>query len=75
MRGEHLTEFERIARLSPRERETLLHIARGLSTKQMARLMGIAYNTVASNTRTIFNKLGVSKRAQAAVMAAKCGLV
>ena len=53
------------ADLSPRERETLTHVALGKTTKEIAAELGVAESTVnwhVSNART---KLGAATRAEA----------
>jgi two-component system nitrate/nitrite response regulator NarL len=56
-----------LARLSPREREILAHIARGASNKAIARALDIAETTVKIHVQHILRKLGLSSRVQAAV--------
>ncbi len=56
-----------LARLSPREREILEHIARGASNKAIARELDIAETTVKIHVQHILRKLGLSSRVQAAV--------
>jgi len=56
-----------LARLSPREREILGHIARGASNKAIARELDIAETTVKIHVQHILRKLGLSSRVQAAV--------
>jgi DNA-binding CsgD family transcriptional regulator len=52
--------------LSPRERETILMIADGLTRKECAQSLGLSPNTVADYTKSAYRKLGVSNRVQAA---------
>ena len=66
---------ERLADLSPREREILLLIARGDSNKGIARELDIAETTVKIHVQHILRKLGLSLRVQAAVYASSRGLV
>lgn len=63
-----------IERLSPREREIFLLIARSLSNKQIARELDIAETTVKIHVQHIFKKLELSSRVQVAVYAAGRGL-
>jgi two-component system nitrate/nitrite response regulator NarL len=60
--------------LSPRERETLQHIARGASNKEIARSLDIAETTVKIHVQHILRKLQLSSRVQAAVYASERGL-
>jgi len=61
--------------LSPRERDTLRHIARGASNKEIARSLDIAETTVKIHVQHILRKLDLSSRVQAAVFASERGLV
>jgi two-component system, NarL family, response regulator LiaR len=61
-------------RLTPREREVLALIARGLSNKLIARELGIAEKTVKTHVGHLLAKLGVSGRTQAALYAVRAGL-
>jgi DNA-binding CsgD family transcriptional regulator len=49
-------------KLTPREREIVYAIARGLSFKQAARRVGIAPSTVANHLYRVYRKLGVYSR-------------
>ncbi|ESQ86668.1 response regulator [Asticcacaulis sp. AC460] len=51
--------------LRPREKEMLEHIARGLSQKEVARLMSLSPHTVAEYTQNIYRKLSVKSRGAA----------
>lgn len=55
--------------LSRREEEVLQEIARGLSNKEIARVLDIAETTVKIHVQHILRKLGLSSRVQAAVYA------
>lgn len=61
--------------LSKRELEVLRLVAEGLSNKQIARSLAIAEPTVKFHLTSIFNKLGVFNRAQAAALAVQRGIV
>jgi LuxR family maltose regulon positive regulatory protein len=61
--------------LAPRERAVLELIGEGLSNKEIARLLGIAPETVKSHVKRIFDKLSVGKRAQAIARAQSLGLL
>ena len=60
--------------LTPREAEVLRLVARGLGNKQVARELGITEKTVKGHMGNIFQKLGVSSRTQAALVAMEQGL-
>ena len=55
--------------LTPRERETLRHLARGVSNKEIARSLDLAESTVKVHVQNILRKLNLSSRVQAAVFA------
>lgn len=58
-----------LARLSPRERDILREIARGLSNKEIARTLQIAETTVKIHVQHIFRKLNLTSRVQVAIFA------
>jgi len=63
-----------MARLSPREREVLIAVARGISNKQIGRELGLAEVTVKLHLRSIFRKTGAKTRSECAVLATKAGM-
>ena len=65
---------ERIAQLSKREQKILGEIAKGLNNREIASGLFISEKTVRNHITSIFDKLGVSSRAQAIVMAKESGL-
>ena len=62
-------------RLTPRESEVLTYLSKGFTIKEIANLMGIKWFTVNDHIKSIYKKLNVSSRAEAAVLATKQGLV
>ena len=63
------------ASLTDRERELLAHLARGVSsTEELAEELFISQKTVKNHLASIFQKLSVSDRTQAAVEAIRLGL-
>jgi pimeloyl-ACP methyl ester carboxylesterase/DNA-binding CsgD family transcriptional regulator len=57
------------AALSPREREVLALLSRGLANAEIAERLGISEKTVRNHLTHLFDKLGVWSRAQAIVFA------
>jgi NarL family two-component system response regulator LiaR len=66
---------EPVERLTPREREVLEMIGRGLPNKLIARRLEVSEKTVKNHVTHLLAKLGVSDRTQAALYAARTGLV
>ena len=62
-------------RLTPRESEVLTYLSKGFTIKEIANLMSIKWFTVNDHIKSIYKKLNVSSRAEAAVVASKQGLV
>jgi len=60
--------------LSPREREILIHLARGASNKEIARALAVAESTVKIHVQHILRKLNLASRVQAAVWAIENGI-
>ncbi len=62
------------AELSEREREVLVLIARGLSNADIAARLYLSEGTIRNYVSAVFDRLGVSDRTQAAVLALRSGL-
>ena len=62
-------------RLTPREREVLALIVRGMANKRIARELGVSEKTVKAHVGHVLAKLGVTDRTQAALHAVRAGLV
>ena len=67
---EHMRES-----LSAREREVLQLMADGISSREIARRLGISYSTVRSHVRSISTKLGTRSMVNAVVTARHLELV
>lgn len=63
----------RLDRLTGREREVLVHIARGLSNADIAAKMYLGEATVRTHVGHVFAKIGARDRAQAVVFAYESG--
>ena len=61
--------------LTNREREILALLADGLANKQIAARLGISKNTVKTHLELMFDKLGVSSRAEAVATGVRRGLL
>lgn len=73
-RVQHRQEWEaRWRQLTEREREVLGLIAQGLSSKEIARQLGLAARTVDFHVANILQKLGVVSRLEAVLWAKECG--
>lgn len=69
-RGEGMVE-----RPSEREMDVLRLVVRGFSNRAIARELGISHRTVQGHLANLFDKLGVSTRTEAALLAVKMGWI
>ena len=68
------SEDEGLSLLTPREREVLGLLARGLSNAQLARELVVSEKTVKTHVSSILAKLRLADRTQAALYGARLGL-
>ncbi|MFZ6799746.1 response regulator [Undibacterium sp. Di24W] len=61
-------------KLTPRERETMVCLARGESNKEIARNLDVAESTVKIHVQNILKKLNLTSRVQIAVYAVEHGM-
>jgi DNA-binding NarL/FixJ family response regulator len=61
--------------LSVREEEVLTHIAKCMNRTEIAKQLGVSIHTITSQVRSIYTKLNISSRAEAAIEAVRRGLI
>lgn len=67
--GNQPAQVERLlAQLTHREREVAVEVAKGLSNKEVARLLNITERTVKAHLAAVFERLGAKDRLQLALM-------
>jgi DNA-binding NarL/FixJ family response regulator len=69
-----VTDQDPFPQLTPREHDVLRLVAQGLSNSAIADRLGLSLKTVNNNTSSIFNKLNVATRTEAAILARNRGL-
>jgi len=69
------SEADPLADLTPRERQVLECIARGLDNQAISEKLHLAEQTVRNYASTVYDKLGVRSRVEAVVWARERGLV
>jgi DNA-binding NarL/FixJ family response regulator len=75
VRLEPLHEQGPLARLTPRERDVLVHVAQGNSVKRCAELLGISPSTVDNHKSRLMRKLHVHKAVELTHFAIREGLI
>lgn len=65
----------RLAKLTRRQRDVLVFTSKGLTRQAVGRCLGLTESTVASYQKILYRKLDVTGAVEAAVLAAKAGLV
>jgi DNA-binding NarL/FixJ family response regulator len=73
--AELLAKRKRRADLSPREMEVLELLIKGRSNKEIGAVLHLAEDTVKSHFRSLFSKLEVRDRTEAAITAVRHGIV
>ena len=70
-----LEKGQHLERLTATETEVLQHIARGLSSAEIAQRMYISVNTVRNHAQHILNKMDVRTRGAAVAAGARAGII
>jgi DNA-binding CsgD family transcriptional regulator/tetratricopeptide (TPR) repeat protein len=70
-----LPEMDSTIPLSPRERSVLAELVSGASVAEIASRLFVSQNTVKSQLRSVYRKLGVANRAEAEQAVARFGLL
>lgn len=71
----HNEKQNQCPQLTPRENEVLMLIAKGLTQKEVARVLELSPATVAGYKKEIYRKLDISSAAEATIEAIKYGLI
>ncbi len=71
----HGTDLSIAVKLSDREREVLRLVTEGYTNRQISSILFISVNTVKTHVNSIFNKMGINDRTQAAVLAIRHKIV
>jgi len=69
------TTTDALAELTDREREVLVHVARGHSNAEIARALTVGETTIKTHVGHVLTKLRLRDRTQAVVLAYEAGLV
>jgi DNA-binding NarL/FixJ family response regulator len=65
----------RSVQLSPREREVLLLLSRGLGNREIGEELGVSIETVKTHVERLYKRLGVTSRTDAVAKALRAGII
>lgn len=65
---------DEIQALTARETDVLTMVSKGFRNAEVAQALGLAESTIATHVKSIYRKLGISSRAEAALHATRMGL-
>jgi DNA-binding NarL/FixJ family response regulator len=69
-----LADQAKLEKLTPREREVLARIARGLSNREIAAALAVEESTIRTHVKRVLMKLDLRDRVQAVIFAYETGL-
>ena len=70
----HLADDSHVATLTPRDREVLELVARGLSNREIATALTVEESTIRTHVKRVLMKLGLRDRVQAVIFAYETGI-
>lgn len=71
-RGE-MTPAGKLSQLSPQERRVVAYLAEGLTNKEIGDRLGLTEKTIKNYLATVFTKLNIARRSQAAALFVEAG--
>lgn len=75
MINENCVKTEAVSQLTPREKEILCEIGKGMNNREISKEFFISEHTVKKHINHIFEKLNIGDRTQVALYANRCGII